>query len=975
MSIKHLRIIFFHLSGFLFSLALYAQQTNPLQMQDTIAQKKWVDSVMKSMSKREKIGQLFMLAAYSNRDTQHQKEIEKLIKEQHIGGLIFMQGNPYKQAKLTNLYQSESKIPLLIGFDGEWGLAMRLDSTYKYPWNMSLGALRNNSLIDSLGKQIGSQCNRLGIHINFAPVVDINTNPNNPIIGNRSFGENKYNVAQKAISFTKGLQSQRVLACAKHFPGHGDTNKDSHKTLPRVLFDSTRIDSVELLPYKELIKNHLASVMTAHLSIPSLEKNETLPTSLSKNVITHLLKEQLGFKGLIITDALNMKGVANFAQPGEVDLAAFSAGNDLLLFSEDVPKAIAHFEKAVDDGHISTQRLDGSVRKILSAKYWAGLHHYHPIKLKEITKDLNTLKDTLLHRKLVDQSITLLKRGTIYPIQDLTQKIAYVKLGDANDKAFVSMLQNYTSIEVINTVNNPNLLKELKSYDLVLIGFHKSNDNPWKSYAFSTNDLNLLKKIATQNKVILSLFSSPYSLLQITDFSAIEGLVVSYQNSNIAQELTAQKIFGALETTGKLPVSIGKHFPVNFGLFSPNIRRLSYGLPEEVGMRSEKLTAIDSIAKRVIEEKMAPGLQVLVARYGKVVYYKSFGYFTFDKKQKVKKTDLYDLASITKIMGALPLIMKAQEEKKIDLKSTLGQVMPLLKNSNKDTISVRKALSHFGQIKAWIQYYPSTLDSITKKPLPLYYRPKPNKDYAIKITDKLYLRSDYQDSIYHKIAASELREKPGYKYSGLIFYLTKKYMEDTYHQKMEGLVDSLFYKPIGAKTLTYLPLEKFNKQRIVPTEIDNYYRHQLLQGTVHDMGAAMMGGVSGNAGLFANANDLAKMMQMYLQKGFYGGKRYFKSKTIDLFNHRYYEKDSIRRGLGFDKPQLNPEIKATCGCVSDKSFGHSGFTGTYVWADPETGLLYIFLSNRVYPTMSNTKLVEEDIRTKTQQIVVDALVK
>ncbi|HHB51428.1 MAG TPA: beta-N-acetylglucosaminidase, partial [Saprospiraceae bacterium] len=550
------------------------------------------------------------------------------------------------------------------------------------------------------------------------------------------------------------------------------------------------------------------------------------------------------------------------------------------------------------------------------------------------------------------------------------QKIAYVKLGDANDKAFVSMLQNYTSIEVINTVNNPNLLKELKSYDLVLIGFHKSNDNPWKSYAFSTNDLNLLKKIATQNKVILSLFSSPYSLLQITDFSAIEGLVVSYQNSNIAQELTAQKIFGALETTGKLPVSIGKHFPVNFGLFSPNIRRLSYGLPEEVGMRSEKLTAIDSIAKRVIEEKMAPGLQVLVARYGKVVYYKSFGYFTFDKKQKVKKTDLYDLASITKIMGALPLIMKAQEEKKIDLKSTLGQVMPLLKNSNKDTISVRKALSHFGQIKAWIQYYPSTLDSITKKPLPLYYRPKPNKDYAIKITDKLYLRSDYQDSIYHKIAASELREKPGYKYSGLIFYLTKKYMEDTYHQKMEGLVDSLFYKPIGAKTLTYLPLEKFNKQRIVPTEIDNYYRHQLLQGTVHDMGAAMMGGVSGNAGLFANANDLAKMMQMYLQKGFYGGKRYFKSKTIDLFNHRYYEKDSIRRGLGFDKPQLNPEIKATCGCVSDKSFGHSGFTGTYVWADPETGLLYIFLSNRVYPTMSNNNLVEEDIRTKTQQIVV-----
>jgi beta-glucosidase-like glycosyl hydrolase/CubicO group peptidase (beta-lactamase class C family) len=955
-------------------IIINAQQHSPLQTKDSISQKKWVDSLLNSMSNRDKIGQLFMVAAYSNRDTKHIENIEKLIVENKIGGLIFMQGTPVKQAILTNTYQSKSKVPLLIGFDGEWGLAMRIDSTYSYPWNMSLGAIRNNKLPDSLGNRIGEQCKRLGIHINFAPVVDINTNPKNPIIGNRSFGENKYNVTQKSLAFTPGLQSQHVLACAKHFPGHGDTKDDSHKVLPIVLFDSIRIDSVELYPYKALFKKGLGSLMTAHLSIPSLEKDSLIPTSISKSVVTDLLQKKLGFKGLIITDALNMKGAANFATPGEIDLAAFLAGNDVLLFPEDVPKAINLFEKALADKKFSQQRLDKSVRKILQAKYWVGLHNYKPIITKDLTDDLNTLKDTLLHRKLVNQSITLLKRSDVFPIKDMTQKIAYVKLGDAENTAFTSILQNYTDINIIKEKNDAQLLKKLKSFDIVLIGFHKSNVNPWKSYTFTSRELLLLQKISLQNKVILSIFTSPYSLLQIQNFKEIEGLIVSYQNSKIAQELTAQKIFGALETTGKLPVSITNHFPEGFGLFSPSLRRLSYGLPEEVGISSSKLQRIDSIAQEVIKQEMAPGLQVLVARYGKVIYHKSFGYFTFDKKQKVKKTDLYDLASITKIMGGLPLIMKAEEEGKFKLDQTLGKVMPLLKNTNKDTINIKKALSHYGQIKSWIQYYPETLDSITKKPLPLYYQDKPSKDYSIKITDKLYLRSDYQDSIYHKIAQSKLREKAGYKYSGLIFYLTKKYMEDTYHKKMELLDDSLFYKPLGATTLTYLPLRKFSKNRIVPTEKDDYFRHKLLQGTVHDMGAAMMDGVSGNAGLFSNANDLAKMMQMYLQKGFYGGKRYFKSKTIDKFNHRYYEKDSIRRGLGFDKPQLNPEITATCGCVSDKSFGHSGFTGTYVWADPETGLLYIFLSNRVYPNMSNTKLVEEDIRTKTQQIVVDAIV-
>jgi len=975
---NNFRIIVFIFSIIIFNVTnAFAQQPDPLVTKDKQAQEKWVDSLLINMSIRQKIGQLIMVQTYSNREKKHQDYIENLIEKHEIGGLTFMQGSPFKQAQLNNIYQSKSKVPLLISFDGEWGLNMRIDSTYKFPWNMTLGAIRDNNLLEKLGKRIGEQHKRLGIHINFAPVIDINTNPNNPIIGNRSYGENKYNVAQKGGAFIKGLQAEKVLACGKHFPGHGDTAMDSHKTLPSILFDKERIDSIELYPYKQLFGQNMGSVMTAHLSIPSLESDKTIPTSISKNVVTNLLKDELGFNGLIITDALNMKGASNFAENGAIDLAAFLAGNDILLFPQDVAKAISYIEKAYKENKFSQARLDYSVRKILKTKYWAGLNAFQPVSLNNLHADLNTTYDTILDRELIDKSITLLKSGTVYPIKNVEQKIAYVKLGDqkANAIPFINMLQKYTMVTVIKTKERKKLLKELKNYDLVIIGFHKSNASPWKSYKFTKEELKFIDKIAKKNKTILSVFASPYSLLQIAKFNNIDAVVLAYQNSVFSQELTAQKIFGALETNGKLPVTINTEFPEGHGLFSHSIKRLSYGFPEEVGMSTQKLQILDSLANVVLTDKMTPGMQILVAKNAKVVFHKSYGYFTYDKKRKVKDDDIFGLASVTKILGGLPLLMKAEEEGKYNLDDTLGELMPILKGTNKDTINMRKALSHVAQLKAWINYYPTTLDSITKKPLPLYYRNKASKDFNIKITEKLYLRSDYLDTIQHRIADSDLREKPGYKYSGLIFYLMKDYIYRTYKEQMNVLDDKWFYKPLGANTVTYKPLEKFSKDRIPPTENDTYFRNQIIQGTVHDMGAAMMDGVSGNAGLFGSANDLAKMMQMYMQGGFYGGKRYFQSKTINKFNTRYYAKDSIRRGLGFDKPQLNPEVLATCGCVSDKSFGHAGFTGTYVWADPETELVYIFLSNRTYPTMDNRKLYEEDIRTKAHQIIVDAIMK
>ena len=952
-----------------------AQNIDPLRTKDYEAQEIWVDSILKNMTVDEKIGQLFMVQAYSNLDKKHENFIANMITKYHVGNLIFMQGTPEKQAVLNNKYQALSKHKLLIGFDGEWGLDMRLKNTYKFPWNMTLGAIRNDSLVKQFGEHLGKHCKRLGIHINFAPVVDVNTNPNNPIIGNRSFGESKHNVTQKAIAFTKGMQSKGVLANAKHFPGHGDTATDSHHTLPFLDFDIKRLDSIELYPYKKVFDAGIASVMTAHLSIPSLEPNVSLPTSLSKNVVTNLLQQKLGFLGLIITDGLNMKGAANYATSAAIDLAAIQAGNDLLLIPQDVPATITLIKEALTLKTLTEERLNFSVRKILKAKYWAGLHNYKPVVLENIQKDLNTVEDHLLHRQLVKNSLTVVKnlKGDI-AIRNLDKrKIAYVKLGDDSGDSFVKMLQNYTKVDVVSAKNLDQLIKKLTPYNLVIIGFHKSNLHPWKSYKFTIKELVWLQEIAREKNVILDVFTSPYSLLQLKSFTNIENIVVSYQNSKLAQELSAQLIFGAFSAKGKLPVSIKNEYLEGYGLITTSLSRLEYTIPEAAKLSSKKLALIDKMADTILKDKMAPGFQVLIARKGKVVFQKSYGHHTGIKKRKVKNSDVYDLASLTKILASLPLIMKAEEEHKIHLSESLENLLPSFTSSNKDTVTVKEILSHFGRLKAWIPFYKDTQDSISGNNLASFYSNKKSGKFNIKVAKNLFLDKNYKDSIYKYIKDADQRQRIGYKYSDLGYYLFKEALEKQYQKPLNKLVDQEFYQSLGANRTTFLPLQKFSKNNIVPTEKDTYYRNQLVHGYVHDMGAAMLGGVGGHAGLFANANDVAKIMQMYLQKGFYGGKRYLKTETINKFNHRYFSKQKVRRGLGFDKPQLNPKVKATCGCVSDESFGHSGFTGTYTWADPKSEIVYVFLSNRIYPTMKNRGLIKSNARTKIQQIIQDAI--
>jgi len=771
------------------------------------------------------------------------------------------------------------------------------------------------------------------------------------------------------------MQEAGVLANAKHFPGHGDTDSDSHKTLPTINFDAKRIDSIEIYPYRKLIKQGLSSVMVAHLNVPSLEKRANYPSSLSNHIVTDILKDSLGFQGLVISDALNMKGAADFDESGEIDLAAFLAGNDMLLISEDPPIGISKIMDAYYEGKISEERLANSVKKILKAKYKVGLNKYKPIETEHLIDDLNRIKDQVLYEELIENAITVIKnKSDLVPFRRLeTKSIAYVEMGDDSGVSFLEELKKYGKVHEIKADKLDEILAKLKSYNTVIIGFHRSNDNPWKDYEFTDKELVWIYEIARTHNVILDIFVKPYALSAFESIENIESIIVSYQNSELAQRKSAQLIFGAIPSKGSLPVSVGKYFKKGNGIQSNDLRRLSYSIPERVGMNSKKLEKLDSVAQYAVKNKMTPGIQLLVARKGKVIYNKNFGNHTYEEKENVEFDDIYDVASLTKILATLPLLMELEENGIVSLDSKLSDLLPEYKNSNKAHITIKKMLSHYAQLVPWIPFYTETLDSVTQKPSPKYYRHVASNKFNLKVANNLFLRTDYVDSMQVIIKSSDLLERLRYRYSDLPYYILKKFIERHYNKPLDELVQDHFYESLGANFTMYNPYNKISNRHIVPSEVDDYYRHQKIQGFVHDMGAAMQNGVGGHAGVFSNANDVAKIMQMYLQKGFYGGKRYFKPVTIDKFNTCYYCEEEVRRGVGFDKPQLK-EVGPTCGCVSMTSFGHSGFTGTFAWADPHEEIVYVFLSNRVHPSAEEKKLITEGIRTKIQEVIYEAIV-
>ena len=953
---------------------LNSQTVDPLISEDYQNQEKWVDSIYNKLTLDEKIGQLFFIQATS-KNLNNSEKILNNIKDFKIGGLIFSTGHPSIQANLINKYQNISEIPLMISMDAEWGVGMRLDSVPKFPWNMSLGAIRDDLLIEKIGSEIGNQFKRLGIHMNFAPVIDINTNSKNPIIGNRSFGENKINVSEKGISFTKGIQSHNVLATAKHFPGHGDTSQDSHLTLPTINFDEKRIKKVELHPFKKLIEDGLSAIMIAHLNVPSLEKENMLPSTLSKNIIEKILIKELNFNGLIITDALEMKGVSDFTKKN-VDLMAFLAGNDILLMSSDISRGIKSIKKSIKKGKISEERLARSVKKILKAKYKVGLNNYKPVETTKLIDDLNSISVTNLINKSIENIPTLIKNNSnVIPVKLDTESILNIQFGNSDGAIFNDYLNKFKKIKSIKASNiNLNDLNSLfANHKLLIVSFHMKSETPWENMnkKFSEKEQDMLKIIDEHDNKILVSFTNPYTLSQL-NLKSYNSVIVGFQNNYEFQKTIAQQIFGAKEIKGNLPVSIDETHKEGTGIILQSLNILSYADPEMVGVDRNKLNKIDSLINYAIQNEMTPGAQILVAKNSKVIYDKSFGRLRYNENLKTNSETIYDLASLTKILVTTPIIINLVDKNIIGLETKLKEIIPRYENSNKSEISVKELLSGHAALQAWIPFYKLTLDE-KNRPSSKYYSFSRNITNSVKVSPDLYLRTDYVDTIRNIIKKSDLL-KDKYKYSDLSYLIIQEFIENHYNQNLDQIIYELMFRKLGIE-LTYNPTLKYSTNNIAPTEIDEYFRYKEINGYVHDMAAAMLGGVSTHAGLFGNALNVAKVMQLYIQNGNYGNEQILKPETINLFNNCYYCDEDNRRGVGFDKPQLEDD-GPTCGCVSMNSFGHSGWTGTFAWADPDQEIIYVFLSNRSYPTgesAGKSKLVKENIRSKIQEIIYNSI--
>ncbi len=965
----------------------------------------WSDSVYNTLSNREKIGQMLMIPAYPNKGAEDTARVAELIRKHQVGGIIFFQGSPEEVYRLAQYYQSISKIPLLIAIDGEWGLAMRLANTIQYPKQMTLGAISSDMLIYQMGHDIACQMKHLGIHINFAPVVDVNNNPANPVINARSFGEQKNNVARKGILYMKGMQDAGIMAFAKHFPGHGDTDTDSHHALPIVMHSSDRLDSLELYPFRALINAGVSGVMLAHMHIPALDKTPNLPSTLSAAIVDNLLQKEMCFEGLVVTDAMNMKGVADYFPPVEANLMAIKAGNNILLMPHQIDKSIDAILDEMQSDMKTLEQVNQSALKILKAKNWAFSHAKGEIFS---TDSLNQPRYLAQRNQLYAAALTLIQnQNELFPLKALdTLRIASISLGDGNSESFLKTLrlyakiQSFSNITVTDTLQVKNLETKLKSYNLVLISLHSNSLNAGKKFGVSDEEIQLLEKLAQSNNCVLIHLANPYILSRIDDLHCFKALLIGYENSTDIQQYAAQALFGAVAVSGILPVTVHPAYPSGFGLKSNSIGRLSYVTPFEAGFDEKKLSSIDSIINNAIAQGAIPGCQILAARNGKVFFFKAFGHHSYQKKKEVELLDLYDIASITKIAATIPALMRLQDAKQFDIGERLGYYLPELDTCAKGNLVISDILLHQAGLSAWIPFYWQTLEPIypdqdlfktrysENYPLQVgpnvfankhlkykdgYYQTTQDSIYSVKVAEALYLNRSFSDSIWQKIAASKLDAPGKYLYSDLGFYLFPLIIQRLSGLSFEHYVNSMFFAPMGAYTLTFNPLDEFRKEQIVPTENDLVFRKQIVQGYVHDQGAALLGGVSGHAGLFSNANDLAKMMQMYLNEGVYGEIEFLSKRQVRNYTSCLACENGNRRGLGFDKPEpdansMGPVFKG----ISLESFGHAGFTGTIAWADPSTGILFIFLSNRIYPDPVDNKLIKLEVRSKVHEAIYKA---
>ena len=969
-----------------FIIALLVFITSSLSAQkfykQTEASQHWVDSVFASLTPQQRIAQLMVVRESEIKSGNiifYNDKVEELIRDYNIGSICLFQGGPVKQANFINYFQQVAQTPLMVCIDGETGLGMRmLDSVKKFPDQLTLGAVQDAAIVYEVGKAIGAQCKREGINVNYAPVVDVNNNPNNPVINFRSFGEDKYKVALFGTQMMRGIQENNVMACAKHFPGHGDVAVDSHLDLPVISKSFAALDSLELYPFKQLFNEGVGSVMIAHLSIPAIDNTPHLPTSLSKKNVTGLLRDNLGFKGISFTDALEMQGVAKYFPQGEAAVQSLVAGNDMLCLPGDVPQAIDKIQTAIANGVLDSTDISNRVKKILLAKYNLGLNNVQAVNTNNLFSDLNKDVNTL-RRKVAEHALTLLrmKDSLLYPL-DGSKKIAYVGIGNADTTALAMFLKIEKNADVYlldysdDSLIADSIFKKVDSnYDAVVIGVHQFNKYPARNFGLSINALNLIKNLQSSTHAITIVFGNPYALKNFCD---ADNLVECYEDDPIFQQTAFDWLNGEFVAQGKLPVTVCNAFHYGDGITDWGLKKLAEVNPLEAGFDSAKLyTVIDSIAADAIAQHATPGCVVLVAKDNKIVMDKAYGYLSYNKIQPVTTSTIYDLASVTKISATTLAVMKLYENGKLDLHKTLGDYLPWVRGTNKSNLVIEDVLMHQAGLIAFIPFYKETLDAYGNPDSNIYHR-FPDSNYSVHVAASMYMRDDYIDTMFERILESKVGGKK-YIYSDNDFIFLGKIVQQITGMPLNDYVAETFYKPMHLYNTTFKPNEHLAINNIAPTEDEKQFREQLIRGYVHDPGSAMFGGVAGHAGLFSNAHDLAILYTMLLNGGEWDGIHYLKKETIDYFTA--YHSDISRRAFGFDKPEKDNakrEEPYPCISASPLAYGHSGFTGIWVWVDPKYNLLFIFLSNHVNPEGgANTRLINMNVRGKILQAVYDAM--
>ena len=959
---KKLKLIYFILIMLFNGIAAQAQKApSPA----------WVDSVFRKLSLEEKIGQLFIIRAHSDLGKDHINSVKSQIKKYHIGGVCFFQGTPGKQAELTAEYQRLSDVPLIVSMDAEWGLGMRLKETaLSFPHQLMLGAIPDVKDIEEMGYAIGRQLKALGVNVSFSPVADVNNNAANPVIGDRSFGEDKIEVSRRSIAYAKGLESAGVLACGKHFPGHGDTDTDSHFDLPVITHSISRLKEVELYPFQQLIDAGLPSIMVAHLHVPAIDTTARISTTLSPNAINELLKGQMGFRGLVITDGLEMQGVTKYFDAGEVALMAIGAGNDMLLLPQDINLAFSTLKNAFSKGDLDIEILNEKVRKILEVKYNLGLDSLIPPAPATAIKMAFDPYAIGIKHKLIEQAITVAQnKRAMIPLVNLQEpRTATLSIGSAKQTMFQNRLDSYVNAKHFVIPKSfdadaaSSLLNELRMYDRIIVSLHGMNARSTDAFGLTKNVLSLIQNINRQQEMILVVFGSPYSLKY---FENIDHIIMSYEDNQETQDITAQGLAGVFGFRGKLPVTASNIFPVHHGYTTPSLKRLGYSPPERVGMIADSLDYIKSIVDQMIRIHAAPGCQILIAKDGRIVYEQAFGKHTYKEKDSVRLSDLYDIASVTKVAATTLAVMRLYEEGYIDLDQTLSHYLPWLNWSNKAQMPLRKVLAHHAGLQSWIPFYETTMQKNSSVPHVFdgIYQPMPSSQHPVCVAPDMWLDINYLDTIRRQIIRSPLNKEDTYVYSDLGFIMLPEIIRNKTGISLRKYVDSVFYSPLNLRYIGYKPYLRYQPEDIVPSEIDDYFRCQELDGYVHDMACAMLGGECGHAGIFSNAHDLGVICQMLMNEGYYGGKKYIDAGILKSFTTRYPK--STRRGLGFDMKELNrSKSQLTSYMSSASTYGHTGFTGTCVWNDPDNQLVYIFLSNRTYPSMNNKLLSTYNIRER-----------